>query len=602
MGNALGPLSPLSVSQPLTAAGSALLAAGCVYAGNNVGFPVGGLVAAVAVAGAGCFTAWAATRRWKPLREAVSRLADGQPGATPVWSEGGEAGELGRALAALQDKATEAARIRAALDHGRSATMICDAKGQVVYASKALLRFFGEAQDDFRAAFPGCSAKDMLGRVMERIGAEHRTRTGEAIELALGRRTVRLILTTLDEGQATAVEWQELSGDRALSLALRDMAEAAAEGDFSKRLPEGGPASLGDAALTLNAMLASVENVFEDVAATAEGLNRGDLTSRMTGQYRGRMATLRSDLNQGLDRIAVALQTVQATADEAAWAADRVAGTVEDLAGRTGQGATALGEASASAAEVATLVRSSAARSRDAARLSGETMGAAEQGQGVVLQAVGAIERIETSSARISDIVGVIDEIAFQTNLLALNAAVEAARAGDAGKGFAVVASEVRALAQRSAQAAKDIKGLIATSNGQVGEGVRLVRDTGDALGRIVAAVSKVSSTVAEISAETAEQGRGVEAMGRKVVQIDGELRESAGVAGQGADAAAALSEQIARLQQAVAGFTTAAAPARPVYERSSPSSAGAMAGSGFTAPPRRIAAGGRQASLRAGI
>ncbi|SIQ28431.1 methyl-accepting chemotaxis protein [Bosea sp. TND4EK4] len=598
MGNALGPLSPLSISQPLNAAGSALLAAGCVYAGNAAGLPAGGVAAAALVAGFGSLAAWLATRRIKPLREALVRLAEGQPGPMPAPSQSGEAGELARALASLSGKTTDAARIRAALDQGRSAVMICDAKGHVVYASKALLRFFAEAQDDFRAAFPGCSAKDMLGRVMERIGAEHRARSGEAVEIALGRRTVRLVLTALEQdgSQATAVEWQELSGDRAFSLALREMAAAAAEGDFSKRLPVSPGSGFSEAAEALNAVAACAEEALHDIATAAERLACGDMTGRMTGRYSGALATLQADLNEALDRIALTLETVRAAADEAAWSADRVAGSVEDLAGRTGQGAGMLGEATVSAGEVAASVRSSAARSREAADLAGATMGAAEHGQGVVAQAVGAIERIETSSSRISDIVGVIDEIAFQTNLLALNAAVEAARAGDAGKGFAVVASEVRALAQRSAQAAKDIKGLIATSNGQVGEGVRLVRDTGEALGRIVGAVGKVSAMVADISTATAEQGRSVEAMSRKVGQIDGELHESVELARQSAEATAALGDQIARLQQAVAGFTTAAAqPMRPAQERQP------IAATAFNPAQRRVAAGGRPAPLRAG-
>jgi methyl-accepting chemotaxis protein len=597
MGNALGPLSPLSVSQPLTAAGSALLAAACVYGGNAAGLPAGGAVAAALVAGAGGLSAWLATRRFTPLRAALSRLAEGQPGQMPALPESGEAGEFARAFASLAEKTAEAARIRAALDKGRSAVMICDASGHVVYASKALLRFFAEAQDDFRAAFPGCSAKDMLGRVMERIGSDHRARRDEAVEITLGRRTVRLVLTLLEQdgSHATAVEWLELSGDRAFSLALREIADAAADGDFSKRLPVLPGAGSSEAAETLNAVTAAADEAFHDIAAAAERLARGDMTGRMTGHYRGPLAALQADLNEALDGIALALDAVRATADEAAWAADRVAGSAEDLAGRTGQGAAMLGEAAMSAGEVAASVRGSAARSRDAAGLASETMGAAEHGQGVVAQAVGAIERIETSSSRISDIVGVIDEIAFQTNLLALNAAVEAARAGDAGKGFAVVASEVRALAQRSAQAAKDIKGLIATSNGQVGEGVRLVRDTGEALGRIVGAVGKVSAMVAEISAATAEQGRSVDAMSRKVGQIDGELHEGADLARQSAEAAATLGDQIARLQQAVAGFTTAAPPARAVPDRQP------AAGPSFNAAPRRIVAGGRPVPLRAG-
>jgi methyl-accepting chemotaxis protein len=207
-------------------------------------------------------------------------------------------------------------------------------------------------------------------------------------------------------------------------------------------------------------------------------------------------------------------------------------------------------------------------------------MGVAEAGQKVVADAVGAIERIEASSARISEIVSVIDGIAFQTNLLALNAAVEAARAGDAGKGFAVVASEVRTLAQRSSQAAKDIKGLIVNSNEQVADGVRFVRHTGEALNRIVAAAGQVSSTVVEISQATAEQAGGIEEMSQAVAHMDEATQQNAALAEQSAGSANSLAAQIEALRNLVAFFHTG-----EVQGRAMP------AASAFAAPTRQAAA-----------
>jgi methyl-accepting chemotaxis protein len=223
-------------------------------------------------------------------------------------------------------------------------------------------------------------------------------------------------------------------------------------------------------------------------------------------------------------------------------------------------------------------------------------MSVAKLGQGVVTRAVDAIGRIESSSVKISEIVGVIDEIAFQTNLLALNAAVEAARAGEAGKGFAVVASEVRSLAQRSAQAAKDIKGLIASSNGQVAEGVGFVRETGKALERIVAAAGKVSTTVSEISTATAEQAQGASEMGRSVAKMDKGVRQNADLAERSAAAAVDLADQAAALHAYIEAFSGghAAAGGTLPPRRSTPPAAVQPQRAIPQPQHRRVAAGGR--------
>jgi methyl-accepting chemotaxis protein len=209
---------------------------------------------------------------------------------------------------------------------------------------------------------------------------------------------------------------------------------------------------------------------------------------------------------------------------------------------------------------------------------------------------------MEQSSARIAEIVPVIDGIAFQTNLLALNAAVEAARAGEAGKGFAVVASEVRTLAQRSATAAKDIKGVIANSNAQVAEGVRLVRRTGETLGQIVTAVEQVSATVSEISQASAGQAGDIAAMSRSVAAMDQATQQNAALAEQSAGAAASLAEQTQALRELadVFRFERPTAHARPLAAPSEPHRAPARQDHHRSTetrpvtPRRRVAGGGR--------
>ncbi len=168
-------------------------------------------------------------------------------------------------------------------------------------------------------------------------------------------------------------------------------------------------------------------------------------------------------------------------------------------------------------------------------------MRAAHSGGAIAGQAVDAMARIESASERISDIIRMIDDIAFQTNLLALNAAVEAARAGDAGKGFAVVASEVRTLARRSSEAAKDIAALISSSNSEVGEGVKLVREAGEQLSQILAASERVAATIADISAAAGEQANGIDEMSQAVAHLDDMTQQNAALSEQSAASAASL-------------------------------------------------------------
>lgn len=569
MGSVPGSSTRLPFELPLLLAATALVAggtAGSLAYHAALGRWDGTSQLALSLAGLGFagLVVWAAARRIQrpisAIRIAMGRLAAGEDAAVPGLDRSDEIGELARSLKTVHDSGVEAARIRAALDGCRTSVMVCDAQGRVVYVNNSLLRFFGEAQEDFRAAFPGCSAKDMLGRVMESIQGQAGLRQGQAIRFALGRRTVSLSLSPVMHADGrrlgTAVEWLELTDELAAAAEVADMVAAAVEGDFSRRVPVvGKPDALLRIAEGMNEINALVENAVGEFATVAGGLAEGDLTRRMTGTYRGRLAELQSSLNTALAHLGETVATIQGTAGNVARAATEIDAGAGDLAARTEQTAASLEETAATTEQLAASVKQSASRSREATELANEAMGVAQDGKDVVAQAVGAIERIESSSERISEIVSVIDDIAFQTNLLALNAAVEAARAGDAGRGFAVVASEVRALAQRSGQAAKDIKGLIVSSNEQVGEGVRFVRSTGAALERIVAASGKVSTTVVEISRATAEQAHGIEAMSRAVAHMDETTQQNSALAEQSATSATELMTEIAALRRLVAFF-----------------------------------------------
>jgi len=206
--------------------------------------------------------------------------------------------------------------------------------------------------------------------------------------------------------------------------------------------------------------------------------------------------------------------------------------------------------------QIASTIRQNADNAQQASKLASEANTVATSGGQVVSQAVQAMSRIETSSQKISDIIGVIDEIAFQTNLLALNAAVEAARAGDAGKGFAVVAAEVRSLAQRSSGAAKDIKTLIAASGSEVKDGVKLVNDAGGALSEIVGSIKKVAEIVSEIAAASKEQSVGVEEINTAVAQMDEMTQQNSALVEENAASSRMLQDQAESMHQRMAFFS----------------------------------------------
>jgi methyl-accepting chemotaxis protein len=315
------------------------------------------------------------------------------------------------------------------------------------------------------------------------------------------------------------------------------MVAAAVQGDFSRACRSPASPRRWRIAEGMNSINALVEQRSASSPQFWAGWREGDLTQRMRGDYHGRFAELKQSLNGTLEHLGQTVATIQATAGNVSRAANEINAGAGDLAphradggqprGDGGDDRTARGFRQAERRPLAP--GDGSCRRGDVGRQGGQERGLAD----------GRRDRADRgSSSRISEIVSVIDEIAFQTNLLALNAAVEAARAGDAGKGFAVVASEVRSLAQRSSQAAKDIKGLIARPTTQVGEGVRFVRSTGEALERIVVAAGKVSATVTEISSATAEQAHGIEEMSQTVAHMDETTQANSALAEQSATSA----------------------------------------------------------------
>jgi methyl-accepting chemotaxis protein len=346
-----------------------------------------------------------------------------------------------------------------------------------------------------------------------------------------------------------------------------------AEGDNTVDIPaEGQGDEIGEmagavgvfkqAAIEKEALEAKAKEAARQQAIVVEALSRGladlskgILTERFNAEVSPEYRKIRDDFNAAVSQLQDAMKVIVTNVHGIRSGADEISHAADDLSRRTEQQAASLEETAAALDEITATVRKTADGARQANAVVVEARGEAERSGEVVRNAVSAMGEIEQSSRKIAQIIGVIDEIAFQTNLLALNAGVEAARAGEAGRGFAVVASEVRALAQRSSDAAKEIKTLIMASTQQVEGGVELVNQTGEALQKIVAKVAEISGLVSEISASTQEQSSGLAQVNTAVNQMDQVTQQNAAMVEQSTAASHSLAKEAGELAELAARF-----------------------------------------------
>jgi len=487
-------------------------------------------------------------------------------------------------LAADQRVYEESLRLRNALDNSSTGIMVTDATGSVVYANRSLF-------EQLRIALPTLGATDadgLAGTALERYAGEAQARlmAGGSVELTIGGRALRVASAPVRAAGGDTVgcvlEWSDRTEQAALEREVGAIVEAAARGEFDRRLtlPERAdrdPAAGFYASLAsgINLLLQTAGASLEDLARMLEALANGDLTHRIERDYRGTFGQLKDYSNRTADRLAEIVGQIKAAAEAIDTAAGAIAGGNAELKSRTDQQAEGVQSTARSMAEITSGARAAGDRAREADQLASNAARVATDGGRVVTNIIDTMNQISASSSKISDIIGVIDGLAFQTNILALNAAVEAARAGDHGRGFAVVAAEVRSLAGRSADAAREIRALIGASVETVGAGAKLVGSAGKSMGDIVAAIERVSGIVRDIAEGAASQAAGVEQVDRSVAQIDEATRLNARLVEDAASSARSLEEQAAFLVDAMAVFrlvgeherapaTSAAAAAAP--------------------------------------
>jgi methyl-accepting chemotaxis protein len=327
------------------------------------------------------------------------------------------------------------------------------------------------------------------------------------------------------------------------------------------------------------------------IGAGLDHLAKGDLTHRIAADLHGPFVKLKNDFNLAMERLQDAVKSVLSTTSQIATGAGEISQAADDLSRRTEQQAASLEETSAALEQITVTVKKTAANTKEVNVAMASARTAAEEGGRVVETATKAMDAISQSSKKITDIIGVIDEIAFQTNLLALNAGVEAARAGEAGRGFAVVATEVRALAGRSSDAAKQIKTLINASGGQVADGVEHVAATGSALLHIVQQVQQINVVVQEMADAATQEATGIEQVNAAVGQMDQVTQQNAAMVEQSTAASRSLAQETQQLQSLIGFFNVGETTRAPVetLARTAPRQAPKPA----PAAPRQVAKAG---------
>jgi methyl-accepting chemotaxis protein len=475
-------------------------------------------------------------------------------------------------------QAERVTRIARGLDFVAANMILADADRNVLYVNPFMQKLLNGAEADIRMDFPDFRASKVLGSNFDvflkspsfTIDMLLSLRQSHSTMLKLGGRSLSMFVTPIDDEQGQrlgyVVEWRDRTAAVTVEGEINDIARAAADGDFSKRVSlEGKDSFFRQLAESINELQATSSNGLGEIAAMLRALAAGDLSHRITGDYRGTFAQLQDDSNTTAERLTRMVGQIKTSTAAINDAAHEIASGNGDLSTRTEQQAASIEETAISMEKLTATVKQNAENARQANQLAIGASDIAVKGGQVVGQVVRTMTAISHSSRKIVDIIGVIDGIAFQTNILALNAAVEAARAGEQGRGFAVVAAEVRHLAQRSAAAAKEIKNLIEVSVETVGTGGKLVDEAGRTMDEIVTSVRRVTNIMSEIAAASQEQSNGIEQVNRNMSQMDEATRHNTALVEQAATATRSLEEQAGGLVHAMSVFTLDRGPEAPV-------------------------------------
>lgn len=462
-------------------------------------------------------------------------------------------------LTICEGKAGEALRIKTALDCTPVNLMMADTNGQIFYANQSALALLHRAAPHLRKVIPDFDPSRIVGENIDRFHRNPAHQRGLLANLnsvleaniPIGEMTLQIIANPIRDarGERTGivVEWVDRTAEVAAERELASMVDAAANGDFTRRVdPAGKKGFFLQVAEGLNRIAASGQQGLDDVLAVMRRLEHGDLTSRMDGVYHGAFAGLRDAVNNTVSRLEQTMTDVTTTANTIAGATAQVSSTAQSLSQASSEQAASVEQTTASVEEMTASIGRNTDNAQSANGISAEGLRKATEGGDAVSETVRAMKEIVGK-------IGIIDDIAYQTNLLALNAAIEAARAGEHGKGFAVVAAEVRKLAERSQVAAQEIGQLAA-------DRMLLAEQAGKILAELVPATRQTADLVSEIALASQEQNVGVGQIGSVMTQLNQITQQNASAAEELAATAEELSSQALGLQQLMATFAVSGA------------------------------------------